>query len=92
MSPLPRAIGIVLIVVGGVWLLQGIGVAQGSVMTGNTFWAVLGAVFLVAGLIVIQRASGKAKAALAAAEAQDAAALPAEPDASAESDTPVDPP
>jgi len=55
MNPMQRAIGIVLIVVGGVWFLQGIGVAQGSVMTGRTLWAVLGAVSAVAGVLVLRR-------------------------------------
>jgi hypothetical protein len=65
MRPLPRAIGVVLVVVGGVWILQGVGVAQGSVMTGSTLWAVLGLVFVAAGLIVIRQALAKAKADIA---------------------------
>jgi uncharacterized membrane protein YccC len=56
MSALPRAIGIVLVVVGGVWVLQGIGVAQGSVMSGNPLWAVIGGVLVVAGAVVLRRA------------------------------------
>lgn len=51
--------------VGGVWILQGVGVAQGSVMTGSTLWAVLGLVFVAAGLIVIRQALAKAKADIA---------------------------
>jgi len=46
----------VLIIVGGlvalmgaVWLLQGIGILPGSFMTGQTFWAVMGVVFLAVG-------------------------------------------
>jgi hypothetical protein len=35
--------------VGGVWLLQGIGILPGSFMTGQMFWAIMGAVFLVVG-------------------------------------------
>lgn len=69
MSPLPRAIGIVCIVVGAVWILQGIGVAQGSVMTGSTLWAILGAITLVVGALVLRRALNAAKAAIAADEA-----------------------
>lgn len=69
MSPLPRAIGIVCIAVGGVWLLQGIGVAQGSVMTGSTLWGILGAITLVVGALVVHRALKAAKAAIAADEA-----------------------
>jgi phosphatidylinositol alpha-1,6-mannosyltransferase len=53
-----RGIGGLLVLVGGVWLLQGIGIVPGSFMTGSTFWGVLGAVLLVAGILVfaIERA------------------------------------
>ena len=62
MSPMPRAIGIVLIVVGGVWFLQGIGIAQGSVMTGRPLWAVLGVAAVVAGALVLRRSLNAARA------------------------------
>lgn len=68
MGALPRAIGIVLVVVGGVWVLQGIGVAQGSVMTGNPIWAVIGAVLVIAGAILLRRALNAARAAIEADE------------------------
>ncbi len=42
-------LGAVLVLVGAVWLLQGIGVLQGSVMTGQMLWVVVGAVALVLG-------------------------------------------
>lgn len=80
MSPLPRVIGVVCIVVGGVWLMQGVGVAKGSVMTGSTVWAVLGALALVAGAIVLQRALRTAKQAIANDSSADGSAPPpAEP-------------
>lgn len=62
MSALPRAIGVVLAVVGVVWVLQGIGVAQGSVMTGKPVWAVVGAALILAGAVVLRRALNAAKA------------------------------
>lgn len=77
MSPLPRAIGIVCLMVGGVWLLQGLGVAKGSVMTGSTLWAILGAITLAIGAAVLHRALNAAKAAIAADEA--ATPPPADP-------------
>jgi hypothetical protein len=55
MNPYRRAIGLVLVVVGGVWFLQGVGVAQGSVMTGSTLWGILGALCFVAGVLVLAR-------------------------------------
>lgn len=62
MGPMPRVIGVVLVVVGGVWVLQGIGIAQGSVMTGRPIWAVVGAVLIIAGAVVLRRAINRAKA------------------------------
>ena len=37
-------------VTGAVWLGQGLGLINGSFMSGSTFWAVVGAVCVVAGL------------------------------------------
>lgn len=37
-------------ITGGVWFLQGINVLPGSFMTGQTKWAIYGAVCLVLGL------------------------------------------
>ena len=43
-----------MILMGGVWLLQGINILPGSFMTGQLFWAVMGAVLLaVGGLLVL---------------------------------------
>lgn len=48
-------VGILLILAGGVWFLQGINVLPGSFMTGQTRWAIYGAVAIVvgAGLLVL---------------------------------------
>jgi RecA-family ATPase len=45
-----RILGALLVIVGGIWLGQGLNLIQGSSMTGSTFWAVAGAICLVAGL------------------------------------------
>ena len=49
--------GVLLLLVGGVWILQGINVLPGSFMTGQTKWAVYGAITAVIGvaLIVLSR-------------------------------------
>lgn len=44
--------GIVLILLGGVWLLQGIGILGGSVMTGQVFWAIVGTILLLVGIVL----------------------------------------
>ena len=47
-------VGALMILTGSVWLLQGIGLLPGSFMTGQIFWAVMGAVSLaVGGLLVL---------------------------------------
>lgn len=43
-------IGVLLVVTGTVWTLQGLGVLAGSVMSGNRVWAVIGSVVALAGL------------------------------------------
>ena len=42
--------GILLIVIGAIWILQGINVVPGSFMTGQIQWAVYGALTVVVGL------------------------------------------
>ncbi len=46
-------VGGLIILIGGVWFLQGIGILPGSFMTGQPFWAVMGALFLVVGGIFV---------------------------------------
>jgi len=43
-------IGILLILGGGVWFLQGINVLPGSFMSGQTQWAINGGIGIVVGL------------------------------------------
>ena len=45
-----RIVGALLVLTGAVWIGQGLSLIQGSSMTGSTFWAVVGAVCVVAGL------------------------------------------
>jgi hypothetical protein len=45
-----RVIGGLLVVTGAVWLGQGLGLIHGSSMTGSTFWAIVGAASVLAGL------------------------------------------
>ena len=44
------ALAVLLLLVGTIWLLQGINVLPGSVMSGDPFWAQVGAVLVVLGL------------------------------------------
>jgi hypothetical protein len=47
--------GLLLILIGGVWTLQGFGVIGGSFMTGSTLWLVIGLVLVAAGIAVLAR-------------------------------------
>ena len=48
-------VGVLLVVVGVVWTLQGLGYLAGSVMTGVTFWAVMGPIVALVGLFLLLR-------------------------------------
>lgn len=43
-------IGLLLLLIGGVWTLQGVNVLGGSPMSGASQWAVIGTVLIVVGL------------------------------------------
>ena len=45
--------GVLLLLVGVVWILQGINVLPGSFMTGQTKWAVYGTITAVIGIALI---------------------------------------
>jgi apolipoprotein N-acyltransferase len=45
-------VGVIVFIVGIVWMLQGLGYIGGSVMTGVTFWAVVGPIVALVGLTV----------------------------------------
>lgn len=49
-------VGVVLVILGCVFTLQGLGYLAGSAMTGVTLWAVLGPVIAVVGIVMIVRA------------------------------------
>ena len=45
--------GVLMVLMGGVWILQGINILPGSFMTGQMQWAVYGCVLALAGIGVI---------------------------------------
>ena len=53
MRILRNVAGVLALLVGSVWFLQGINVLPGSFMTGQTKWAVYGAVLVVIGIVVL---------------------------------------
>jgi hypothetical protein len=48
--PVRVIVGVLLVLVGVLWLLQGLGYVGGSVMSGVTLWAIIGPVVAVAGV------------------------------------------
>ncbi|MEV4478171.1 hypothetical protein AB0K04_04600 [Micromonospora coxensis] len=48
-------LGLLAVVVGAVWTVQGLGYVSGSVMTDRRVWAVLGPVLALAGLGLLWR-------------------------------------
>jgi hypothetical protein len=46
-------LGVGLLLVGGVWFFQGIGLLPGSFMTGQTKWAVIGGITGVVGVAAL---------------------------------------
>lgn len=50
---LPLTLGLLAVVIGAVWTVQGLGYVDGSVMTDQKIWAVVGPVVALAGLVVL---------------------------------------
>ena len=48
-----NVVGVLCLLVGCIWFLQGINILPGSFMTGQTKWAVYGGLVLVAGIAVL---------------------------------------
>ncbi|MBQ0895798.1 hypothetical protein KBX37_22325 [Micromonospora sp. U56] len=52
---LTLTLGLLAVVVGAVWTVQGLGYVGGSVMTDHRIWAVVGPVVILIGLVVLWR-------------------------------------
>jgi hypothetical protein len=48
-----RIVGAILVLLGGVWFFQGIGVIGGSFMTNNSTWVLIGAIVVIVGVALI---------------------------------------
>ena len=47
-----NVLAVLLLLIGGVWFLQGINVLPGSFMTGQTKWAVIGGILILASIVL----------------------------------------
>ena len=52
-----NVVGVLMVLMGAIWFLQGINVLPGSFMTGQIKWAVYGACLAVGGMLVLSRAN-----------------------------------
>ena len=48
-----RVLGVLLMIAGVVWILQGINILPGSFMTGQMQWAVYGAIAVIVGTVLV---------------------------------------
>lgn len=48
-----NVVGVLLVLLGSIWVLQGINVLPGSFMSGQMRWAVRGAILLVIGVVTL---------------------------------------
>jgi hypothetical protein len=53
MKIIQNVFGVLLLLIGGVWFLQGIGVLPGSFMSGQTKWAVYGGITALGGVALL---------------------------------------
>jgi len=51
MKIIVNIVGVLLVLIGSIWFLQGINVLPGSFMTGQMRWAVRGGILVVAGIV-----------------------------------------
>lgn len=52
-------VGVLLVLLGSIWVLQGINVLPGSFMSGQIRWAVRGGILLVVGILALVWANRK---------------------------------
>jgi hypothetical protein len=50
---LQAGLGVLLVLVGLIWTLQGLGFLTGSVMTGKTMWAIIGPIVALLGVLAV---------------------------------------
>ena len=51
-------LGVLAVLVGAVWTLQGLDVLKGSVMSGGTMWTIIGIIVAIVGLALVGIGAG----------------------------------
>ncbi len=49
-------LGVLLVLMGLIWTMQGLGYLKGSAMTGVTLWAIIGPIVAILGVLLVARA------------------------------------
>lgn len=62
-SGILTAVGVVLVIAGAIWALQGFGVIGGSFMSGDSVWAIIGPIVAVIGLALVALGLRRARSA-----------------------------
>lgn len=52
-------VSVLIVLIGGIWILQGINVLPGSFMTGQIRWAIYGGIAVIVGILLIVRVQRK---------------------------------
>ena len=52
-----NVLGVLLVVTGVIWILQGVNILPGSFMTGQMKWAIYGGISIVAGILLLLSAN-----------------------------------
>lgn len=47
-----KVLGTILVIIGTIWILQGVNILPGSFMTGQTKWAINGCIAVVVGVVL----------------------------------------
>ena len=58
-NPTKVVVGVVVTLLGLLFMFQGLGYVKGSTMTGSNFWAVAGPVIAIGGLLLIAAGLGR---------------------------------
>ena len=45
-------VGVIMVLLGGLWLFQGIGILLNTPMTSQPFWAIVGSIVAIVGVVV----------------------------------------
>jgi hypothetical protein len=60
-SPVQVGVGVVMVLLGLLFMFQGLGAIKGSSMTNSNFWAIAGPLIAVGGAVLVVRGAGRGR-------------------------------